>query len=92
MAKKEALFEKVGETEDGKPVVGGVFKFYSTYGYPLELIWLHLKEKGIEISWYHYIIDGLNENANINTLLASIEEFQEVPKSFREFFLTEFKI
>lgn len=36
----------IGQTLDGRPVVGGLFALYDTYGYPFELAFADLRAAG----------------------------------------------
>ena len=44
----------MGRTEDGKPVVSGMFKMVDTHGIPLEVVISHLNDNGLMPSWTHF--------------------------------------
>jgi hypothetical protein len=39
-------FKLVGKTTEGKPVVGGLYDLYQTFGIPLEFLIEHFEAKG----------------------------------------------
>ena len=50
--------KKVGETEDGKDVVSGVFFLRDTEGFPLDIIALELKEHNMVMALDEYVRDA----------------------------------
>ena len=57
MAKK--LFDVVGTTAEGKPVVAGMYTFYETQGLPLEMLLDKIREEGLQPSWPHTYVEML---------------------------------
>lgn len=49
--KKKTCLRQIGITEDGKPVLAGVYKAYETYGVPLEVLLVSLEESGAIPCW-----------------------------------------
>jgi len=47
---KGTLFKLVGKTEDGTPVIGGVFDTFQTHGFPMEMQIDYFESKGWIVS------------------------------------------
>lgn len=57
--RKATAFSLVGETEDGKSVIKGMFKMYSSsLGLSLDIIMGFLWEKGSVIDWFDFYTDA----------------------------------
>lgn len=67
-------------TVNGKRVVSGLYKFYGTYGLPIDMIVDVLRDKKIVIDWVDFITDALKEGMKITTLRAKLECF--MPQEF----------
>lgn len=48
-----------GKTEDGHPVVDGVFVLKDTYGLPLEMTLDLLEKQGMVVDWLSFWDDGI---------------------------------
>lgn len=75
---KKTDFIQVGVTNDGKPVMSGVFFFYETHGIPLEIIFMSFIDKNLIPSWIDLYKDmrlsGLTHNRIITILQDSISD------------------
>lgn len=65
------LSHSPGTTEDGVPVINGVFKLVGTYGMPLETILMWLENFAV-IDWRDYIKSALSDGHKIETIKARI--------------------
>ncbi len=45
------MFQLVGHTIEGKPVVSGVYRVFETHGLPLEVLLQGLQDKGVVPCW-----------------------------------------
>ena len=70
------MLEKVGITECGKYVIGGIYQYKATHGLPLDIICEDLKSKGFVPSFFHYYVDGMKQGANSRALLTEIEHIR----------------
>ena len=67
------MFEVVGRTEDGRPVVGGVYRFYETYGLPLEVVFETLHEKGLVPCWIRFHRECVNAGMKHERILFKLD-------------------
>lgn len=88
-----SLFRKVGETEDGKDVVSGVFQLYATHGVPLDVIFEFLQERKMIPSWIHFCLEAAYEGMSNQAIYARIEESTNgvYEPAFRDVILTRLK-
>jgi hypothetical protein len=59
MGRKKRSLEITGKTEDGKLVIGGVFKLLDTHGIPLEITLDKLNESNMICDWIQFWKDGI---------------------------------
>jgi alanyl-tRNA synthetase len=62
-----------GKTSDGKIVVRGLYKFFNTYGVPLEDILFVLEKKGIIPDWIDFYDDCIRHGMNRRTVMSKLE-------------------
>ena len=66
--------KQTGITQDSKPVYGGIFKFYETYGLPLDIIFSIFKEKNWVPDWIDFYLDAIKAGMEHNRILSKLEE------------------
>jgi hypothetical protein len=64
---------QTGTTEDGRIVVGNVFKLSDTHGVPLEIILDVFERKGIVIDWIEYTKDCIKSGWKLDTIIRKVE-------------------
>lgn len=73
MSKKELLFQ-TGITQNGKPVYGGVFKFYETHGLPLGEILQCFMERDWMVDWIDFHQAAISAGMEHERILSKLEE------------------
>lgn len=63
MGKKPILYS-TGETEDGKPIIGGWFIMVTTYGVPIEIVVSGLDDSGRMPDWLDFYLMAISEGWN----------------------------
>lgn len=58
---KRPEFVVTGRTQDGKLVIGGVFRFVGEQGIPLDLIVSFLNEHNLMLDWLDFLRDSEKE-------------------------------
>lgn len=62
-----------GYTEDGRMVIGGVFRLYGTNGLPLEIILQMFQAREWVVDWVDYINDAQKDGHKLKTIVSRIE-------------------
>lgn len=75
MPKKHKLpLKQTGVTEDGKPVYSGLYKFYETYGLPLDIILGLFVEKNWVPDWMDFYTNALQAGMEHDRIISKLEE------------------
>jgi hypothetical protein len=74
IVKKQNYFHQLGETVDGKMVVGGVYKLYETEGLPLDIIFTICIQKGWVPCWISLYKECLAAGMSHSRILSKLEE------------------
>ena len=69
----KAILQHSEYTEDGKPVVNGVYYLVGSHGVPLELVLMFFKQEGFVVNWVNYIDHALKDGANVCSIRSKIE-------------------
>ena len=59
----------VGKTSSGDVVVSNLFKFFDTYGLPLEDVFLLCKKSDLTPSWLHFYQEAVNGGWTHETII-----------------------
>ncbi len=73
MAKKD-MYRIMGKTTDGKVVVGGIYEFTSTYGYPLVELLYDMQDKDLVVEWIDYYKCSLASGMKSDRILGRMRE------------------
>jgi hypothetical protein len=65
---------QTGTTSDGKPVYAGVYKFYETYGLPLDVILTTFQQKGWVPDWIDLYIDAIKAGMEHDRIISKLDE------------------
>lgn len=65
---------QTGTTTDGKPVMSGIYRFYETYGLPLDIIFDVFVKKDWVPSWIDLYKDCQLAGMSYNRILSKIGE------------------
>lgn len=63
----------IGKTSDGKPVVTGVYKLYSTHGLPLDVLFIGILSRSYMVCWLTLYRDGIRAGIKPNKWVTMIE-------------------
>lgn len=74
MSKKKFPLQQVGLTTDGRPVYSGLFRFYETYGLPLDSVLSLFIEKGWVPDWMDFYLGALKSGMKHDRILSKLEE------------------
>lgn len=66
--------QQIGVTSENKKIMGGVFKFYDTYGLPLSIVFDVLISKNMIPSWIHFIMDAKKSGWKKRTVDSRVRE------------------
>ncbi len=73
MAKKD-MYRIMGKTTDGKVVVGGIYEFTSTYGYPLVELLYDMQDKDLVVDWIDFYKHSLDSGMKSERILSRMKE------------------
>lgn len=68
------MLQVVGQTEDGKPVVAGVFRLEDTEGIPLHVSLDYLNESGFMPDWTDFYIEARKNGWKHKTIVRKLGE------------------
>lgn len=68
------IFSLTGYTTDGKPVYGGVYKFYETHGIPLDIIFNIFIERDWIPDWIDIYKSALSGGMKHDRIISKLEE------------------
>ncbi len=79
---------QTGFTQDGKPLIGGVWRLFHQDGFPLELSAITLGERGCCVDYAEAMLDASTDN-NLPALMTHLESFlsAEVVESLKQRFM-----
>lgn len=63
-----------GKTQDGRQVVGGVFKLFDTFGIPLDMVLMNLEDHGLVVDWPDFIEAALIQGWKMKTVVSRLGE------------------
>lgn len=63
-----------GQTTDGHPLIGGIWKMWEQEGLPIEVVHLKCQQEGRRIDWLEAMADAAQHN-NLPALMAHLEGF-----------------
>lgn len=69
-----ARFTQVGRTEQGTPVVAGVFRFFETHGLPLDTVLSVLRERGALPCWPSFFREARAAGMKPERIISKLEE------------------
>jgi hypothetical protein len=72
--KKKFPLKQTGITEDNKPIYGGIYKFYETYGLPLDVIFISFQEKDWVPDWVDFYLHALKAGMDHNRIISKLDE------------------
>lgn len=72
-SKNKVRLRKVGETQEGTPVIGDVYRFCETHGVPLEDVVDILHEKGVLVDWLDYARTALKAGMKLDRVLSRVD-------------------
>ncbi len=64
------MIKQVSRTQDGTPVLAGVFALVGTHGIPLEAVLEQVKYRGLLVSWPHYVCEARKDGAKMKSIRA----------------------
>ena len=73
MAKKD-MYRFTGKTTDGKIVVGGLYEFTSTYGYPLVELLYDMQGEDLVVDWLDFYESALKFGMKSDRILGRMSE------------------
>jgi hypothetical protein len=73
MAKKD-MYRIMGKTTDGKVVVGGIYEFTSTYGYPLVELLYDMQGENLVVDWLDFYKSALEFGMKSDRILGRMRE------------------
>jgi len=65
--------KKKGQTQDGKTVVGDVFKLFDSSGVPMDALLSAINDKGMVVDWVDFINEALLRGWTEKTLRQRLE-------------------
>lgn len=68
------MFEQVGVTVDGKPVVSGIFKMFETHGIPLDVLIGIVSDRGFVPCWRSFYKDARAAGMKHDRILSKLSE------------------
>lgn len=63
-----------GIGENGKPLLGGIWRMYSEQGFPIEMSHMEAQEKGCQVDWLEAMADA-SLTADCPRLVQEMEQF-----------------
>ncbi len=67
------MFGIVGRTVDGKTVVSGVYRFFETFGLPLEVVFQVLQEKELVPCWISFHREAMQAGMQHDRILSKLD-------------------
>lgn len=71
--KKNLPLKQIGTTPEGKKVYKGVYKFYETYGLPLDVIFTTFQRKGWVPDWIDFYIGAIAAGMEHDRIISKLE-------------------
>lgn len=72
--KKKSPLKQTGITPEGAPVYAGAYKFYETYGLPLDALFIAFQDKGWVPDWTDFYLGALAAGMQHDRIISKLEE------------------